>query len=139
MKVHYSSKSSEWETPQAFFEELNREFKFVLDVCASPQNKKCKTAYFDSALVLDWGPGPAWMNPPYGRTIGSWIEKAHEESVKGVTVVCLIPARTDTAWWHDYVMLHEIRYIRGRLYFTDDNGNSGRAPFPSAVVIMRPR
>ena len=137
MKVHYSSKTSEWETPQSLFDALNREFNFVLDVCASPKNRKCETAYFDSSLLREWGPGPAWMNPPYGRTIGSWIEKAHEESVKGVTVVCLIPARTDTAWWHDYVMLHEIRYIRGRLYFTDKNGNSGRAPFPSAVIIMR--
>ena len=77
------------------------------------------------------------MNPPYGREIGKWMKKAYQESKKGIIVVCLIPSRTDTKWWHEYAMKGEIRFIKGRLYFTDQHGKTGTAPFPSAIVIFK--
>ena len=138
MNVHFSSATDLHATPQDFFDRLDAEFGFDLDVCASPENAKC-TIYFtkeDDGLSRDWT-GVVWMNPPYGREIGRWLRKANE-SVKdnGATVVCLVPARTDTNWWHEYVIKHEVRFVRGRLKF----GNAkNSAPFPSAVVIMRPR
>ncbi len=85
-------------------------------------------------LALTWL-GTCWMNPPYGRKIGQWVRKAYESSLLGATVVCLLPARTDTAWWHDYVVKGEIRFLRGRLKF---GGQKNSAPFPSAVVVYRP-
>ena len=137
MNVHFSSATDLHATPQDFFDRLDAEFGFDLDVCASPENAKC-TIYFtkeDDGLSRDWT-GVVWLNPPYGREIGRWLRKANE-SVKdnGATVVCLVPARTDTNWWHEYVIKHEVRFVRGRLKF----GNAkNSAPFPSAVVIMRP-
>jgi phage N-6-adenine-methyltransferase len=135
MSIHFSSKSDNWATPQATFDELNREFAFDLDVCADADNAKC-SKYFDKqtdGLTQEWS-GTCWMNPPYGREIKAWMSKAYHSAKSGATVVCLVPARTDTAWWHDYAMqAREIRYIRGRLKF----GNSkNAAPFPSAVVIF---
>jgi phage N-6-adenine-methyltransferase len=133
--VHFSSISVEWETDQQTFDVLNAEFGFEMDVCATPQNAKCPR-YFspsDDGLAQEWK-GICWMNPPYGRVIGRWVSKAYESSLKGATVVCLIPARTDTRWWHDYVMKGEVRLIRGRLRFGGSNGN---APFPSAIVVFR--
>lgn len=76
------------------------------------------------------------MNPPYGREIGAWMKKADEAAMSGTTVVCLVPARTDTKWWHEHAIHHEVRFIRGRLKFGDAKSN---APFPSAVVVMRPK
>lgn len=137
--VHFSSKTQEWETPIDLFTALENEFGFTLDACASHKNAKC-AVYFtreDNGLEKSW-PGIVWLNPPYGREIGRWIEKAGREVLNGSTVVLLIPARTDTRWWHRIVMKHEVRFLRGRLYFRDDRGNCGRAPFPSAVVVMRP-
>ena len=130
-----SSNSNEWTTPQTLFDELNREFNFTLDPCATNENAKCKK-YFtinEDGLIQDWD-GIVFMNPPYGREVGKWIKKVYEESQKGTTVVCLIPSRTDTAYWHDYVMRGEIRFIRGRLRF---GSGTGSAPFPSAIVIFR--
>jgi phage N-6-adenine-methyltransferase len=145
--VMFSSATSEWETPQWLFDELDKEFNFGLDVCATTENAKC-TYYIspqDNALSKDWtGDGTCWMNPPYGREIGKWIEKARKESLKGVTVVCLLPARTDTRWFHDYIWdagKHqprkgvEVRFLKGRLKF---GGARNSAPFPSMVVIFRP-
>lgn len=132
----FTSKTCEWATPQDFFDALDREFSFDLDVCATSENNKC-AEYFsphDDGLKQEWT-GTCYMNPPYGRQIGKWIQKAYESSLNGATVVCLIPARTDTAYWHDYVMRGEIRFIRGRLYF---GSGTGAAPFPSAVVVFRP-
>ena len=83
-------------------------------------------------LQQNWT-GMCWMNPPYGKEIGKWLKKAYESSINGAIVVCLIPARTDTAWWHDYVMKGKIRFIRGRLKF---GGNKNSAPFPSAIVVF---
>jgi phage N-6-adenine-methyltransferase len=131
-----SSRTDEWSTPDSVFRPLMEEFGFTLDVCASPMNAKCPR-YFtrsEDGLSQAWS-GVCWMNPPYGRSIGKWIVKAWESSRRGSTVVCLIPSRTDTAWWHDYVMRGEIRFYRGRIYF--DGPVRDRAPFPSAVVIFR--
>ena len=134
-RVMFSSKTDLWETPQHLFNELNTEFNFEIDVCALPENAKCKK-YFtpeEDGLQQEWK-GTCWMNPPYGRQISKWVKKAYESSLKGATVVCLLPARTDTKWWHEYCMKGEIRFIRGRLKFGDAKNS---APFPSAIVIFR--
>lgn len=136
--VHFQSKSHLWETPQALFDELDSEFGFTLDVCASPDNAKCEKFFTakQNGLIQTWS-GACWMNPPYGREIGFWVQKAFESSLQGATVVALVPARTDTTWWHSFVMPYaEIRYLRGRLKF---GGHENSAPFPSAVVIFRQR
>ncbi len=133
--VMFSSKTDDWETPQDLFDKLDQEFEFNLDVCATQDNRKCRNFYTKElyGLKQDWH-GVCWMNPPYGREIGKWVQKAYEESLKGSTVVCLLPSRTDTRWWHDYCMKGEVRFIKGRLKF----GNSkNSAPFPSAIVIFR--
>ena len=137
LKVHFSSKRSDWATPQAIFDRLNAKWGFDLDVCASHENTKCKR-YFtedDDGLTQDWGDAVCWMNPPYGRAIKHWIRKAYEASQNGATVVCLVPSRTDTVYWHDYVMKGEIEFIRGRLKFGDAKNS---APFPSAIVVFQP-
>jgi len=133
--VHFSSEKVEWETPQDIFDSLNEKYNFDIDVCALPENTKCKKYYspYDNGLEQKWE-GSCWMNPPYGREIGKWMKKAYESSQNGATVVCLVPARTDTAWWHDYAMKGEIEFIRGRLKF---GGHKNSAPFPSAIIIFR--
>lgn len=136
MTVHYSSKTIIWETPQDFFDMLDREFGFEIDVCALPENTKC-IRFFSPAedgLKQIWK-GICWMNPPYGREIGPWVRKAYESSLTGATVVCLLPARTDTKWWHNYVEKAEKRFIKGRLKF---GGMQNSAPFPNVVAIFRP-
>lgn len=165
MSVHYSSESDEWETPQAFFDEVDKEFGFTLDVCAQPGNKKCD-AYFSpevDGLSQLWTE-TCWMNPPYSQ-LCPWLKKACESAREnGATVVALVPARTDTAAFHDYVLPYspyknivqrpiksleemvtaqgqykvsaELRFIRGRLKFS---GHKNSAPFPSMLVIFRPQ
>ena len=131
----FTSDRSDWETPQQFFDELNKEFHFTLDVCAAIDNAKCQR-YFPpiiDGLKQTWD-GTCWMNPPYGRKIGEWIKKAYESSLEGCTVVCLLPARTDTKWFHSYCTKGEIRFIKGRLKFV---GSKWNAPFPNMVVIFR--
>ncbi len=136
MDVHYSSATEEWSTPQEFYDQLDGEFHFTLDPCATVENAKCANFYTkeDDGLSKDWH-GVVFMNPPYGRAIKHWIKKAYEESLKGATVVCLIPARTDTSYWHEYVIGGgaEVRFIKGRLKF---GGHTNSAPFPSAVVVF---
>lgn len=136
--VMFSSASDQWATPQAFFNEWNALFNFTLDVCADAQNAKCER-YFDlstNGLKQDWSLEVCWMNPPYGREIGQWVKKAYSESLYGATVVCLLPARTDTAWWHDYVLpFAKVTFIRGRLKFGTATNS---APFPSAVAVFYP-
>lgn len=137
MAVHYASATNEWATPQDFFDKLDDEFHFTLDPCATPENAKCDL-YFtqeEDGLSQNWL-GTVFMNPPYGREIGKWVKKAYEESLNGATVVCLIPARTDTKYWHEYVIGGgaEVRFIKGRLKF---GGSKNSAPFPSAIVIFR--
>lgn len=134
----FSSQKTEWETPQPLFDTLNREFRFTTDVCALRENAKCER-YFTpeiNGLNQAWD-GCCWMNPPYGRKItGKWVEKAHRESLNNTTVVCLLPARTDTKWFHDYIYgKAEIRFIKGRLKF---GGCQNAAPFPSMIVIFKP-
>lgn len=133
-----SSDLHDWATPEAFFDDVNAEFGFTLDACASDWNAKCER-YFsiaDDGLSQRWD-GVVWMNPPYGREIGAWMKKAVEEWKLGSTVVCLVPARTDTAWWHDFAMQGEIRFLRGRIRFERHDGARDAAPFPSALVIYR--
>jgi len=138
MNIHFSSKSDEWPTPVGFFESLNKEFNFTLDPCATNENHKCGK-YFtraDDGLSKNWGGEVVFMNPPYGREISAWMKKAYEScNQSGALVVCLVPARTDTKWWHDYAMNGEIRFVRGRLKF---GGHKNNAPFPSAVIVFRP-
>ena len=136
MDVHYSSKSNEWATPQYLFDKLNSEFNFTLDPCATKENAKFDKYYTveDDGLIQDWSNDVVFMNPPYGRDIKHWIKKAYEEHMKGATVVCLIPSRTDTTYWHDYIFgkASDIRFLRGRLKFGDSKNS---APFPSAIVV----
>lgn len=137
MSVHFSSQRLDWSTPQGVFDELDAEFGFTLDVCATHENAKCDRFFTkgDDGLAQRWIHETCWMNPPYGREIGAWMRKAYGESLRGATVVCLIPSRTDTRWWHDYVMrADEIRFIKGRLKF---DGHKNSAPFPSAIAIFR--
>ena len=131
--VLYSSESEVWETPKDLFDKLDAELHFDTDVCALPSNAKC-TSFFtpeQDGLKQKWE-GVCWMNPPYGRKIGAWMRKALEAKT---TVVCLVPARTDTKWWHDYAMkASEIRFVKGRLKFGDSKNS---APFPSAIIVFR--
>lgn len=132
-----SSNTDLWETPQDFFDKQSEIYgPFDLDVCANKENAKC-TKYFDKdqdGLKQEWI-GKCWMNPPYGREIGKWMKKAYESSLQGATVVCLIPSRTDTKWWHDWASKGEITFVRGRLKF---GNKSNSAPFPSAIVVFKP-
>jgi site-specific DNA-methyltransferase (adenine-specific) len=132
--VHYSSDKHDWETPQEFFDALNTEFHFTLDAAASAENAKCEKfyTYRENGLAQSWA-GRVWINPPYGSDISRWIQKAATEPSE-VTVM-LIPARTDTKAWHNFIFNNaEIRFVKGRLKFGNAEAN---APFPSAVVIFR--
>ena len=133
----FSSKTCEWETPLPFFKALDEQYHFTLDVCATEENAKCDTYYTpeQNGLMQAWE-GRCWMNPPYGRSISAWVKKAYESAAKGALVVCLLPARTDTSWWHDYCMKGKITFIRGRLKFGKSKNS---APFPSVVVVFEPR
>jgi phage N-6-adenine-methyltransferase len=139
MDVHFSSEKMDWETPQDFFDKLNEEFHFTLDGAASDYNHKC-VKYFteaDNSLIQDWSGETVWLNPPYGRILlPKFVKKAYEEGQKpGTTVVMLIPSRTDTRYFHDYILNKaEIRFLKGRLKFV---GAKDAAPFPSMVVIYR--
>ena len=137
IEVHFSSKTIYWETPQNTFDKLNEEFNFTLDVCANDDNKKCDKFFSEEydGLSQDWSNDICWMNPPYGREIGKWVKKAHEESLKGATVVALLPSRIDTRWFHDYCIDKEVRFLKGRLKF---GGSKNSAPFPSIVVVFKP-
>lgn len=136
-ELMFSSKTDLWATPQDFFDKLNEEFHFTLDACALPSNAKCEKYYtpFDNGLSKDWD-GVVWCNPPYGKEIGNWVRKAYIENKRGTEVVMLLPARTDTKWFHNYIYgKTEIRFIQGRLKFGDSKNS---APFPSMIVIFKP-
>ena len=138
MQVHFSSQTDMWATPVELFRRLDVEFHFNTDVCAVPENAKCERFFTpeQDGLKQDWT-GTCFMNPPYGRDIGNWVKKAHDSSLKGTTVVCVLPARTDTRWWHHYVAkADEVRFLAGRLKFGDA---ATSAPFPSVIVVFRPR
>ena len=147
----FASDTDDWPTPRDFYARLDDEFGFVLDVCSSTRNHQAPTYYaLDHAdpdrrdgLAGDWASdartaaGSVWMNPSYGRTIAQWMSKAHDAARDGATVVCLVPVRTSSAWWHDLVLATgaEVRYVCGRLTF---GAATSSAPFASAVVIYRP-
>ncbi len=136
--IHFSSATDQWATPQDTFDKLNKIFNFETDVCADQHNTKCENFYTesDNGLLQEWR-GVCWMNPPYGRGIGDWLKKAYDSCKENnATVVCLIPARTDTRWWHDYCVHGEVFLLKGRLKF---GGAKNCAPFPSAVVVFRPK
>ena len=137
-ELMFSSATDDWATPIGFFAALDRVFRFELDVCASDTNHKC-ARYFtaeQNGLSQDWR-GTCWMNPPYGRGIGDWVKKAHDSARHhGATVVCLVPARTDTRWWQTYCRDAEVFFVPGRLKFGSAKHN---APFPCAVVVFRPQ
>lgn len=141
----FTSNDSTWTTPQDFFDKLNDEFHFTLDAAALRSSAKVPNYlgpdhdlhWRRDALQVEWtgaADGWIWLNPPYGREIKAFMRKAHEEVNKGAKVVALVPARTDTNWWHDYCIQYEIRFIKGRLKFGDSKNS---APFPSALIIMQ--
>jgi phage N-6-adenine-methyltransferase len=135
--IHFSSKTDLWPTPQWLFDLLDAEFHFELDVCATATNAKCAVYYSPEvdSLKQTWQ-GICWMNPPYGRDIGRWVEMAYHSSLAGATVVALVPARCDTSWWHSWVTkAAEIRFLKGRLRFGTSRNS---APFPSAIVVFKP-
>lgn len=137
-ELMFSSKTDLWSTPWNFFEKLNDEFHFTLDPCSTHENAKCYKHFTieEDGLLQDWGNEVVFCNPPYGRQIKDWVKKSYEESQKdNTTVVMLIPARTDTIYFHEYIYHKaEIRFIKGRLKFGDAKN---AAPFPSMVVIFR--
>lgn len=135
-----ASRTDNWATPQKFFNTLDNEFQFTLDAAASAGNAKC-AYYFNrrqNGLLQDWGTHSVFLNPPYGRCIAEWAEKSLDAARRGATVVMLLPARTDTAWYHDIGLLPEteVRFVRGRVKF---GGSKYAAPFPSMVLVLRPR
>lgn len=132
-----SSNSNEWATPLKFYQELDKEFHFTLDSCATDENHKCTKYYtiLDDGLSKSWNNERVFCNPPYGKEISKWVKKAYEENKKGTFVVMLLPARTDTKYFHEYIYnKHEIRFLKGRLKFNDSKQS---APFPSMIVIMK--
>lgn len=131
------TKSDVWATPQWLFDALNKEFGFTLDPCSDGNNAKCENFYTsqENGLLRDWGTESVFMNPPYSDC-NAWMRKAYSAAQQGATVVCLVPSRTDTEWWHRYAMKGEVRLLRGRLCFGEAKWN---APFPSAVIVFRPR
>lgn len=142
--VSKTSIDETWATPKKYWEEISKEFNFELDAAALSVSALCEKWYGpdhpepsrQDAFQNDWckEASTIWLNPPYGRQIGKWLQKADLEASHGATVVCLVPARTDTAWWHDYCMKHEYRLIRGRLKFNEGKSD---APFASALIVMR--
>lgn len=127
----------DWETPAWLYDELDAEFGFTLDPCATEANAKCRLFFTErtNGLAQPWSPHTVFMNPPYGREIGEWMRKARREADDGATVVCLVPARLDTAWWHETCHRSEVRFRRGRVNFV---GGHAALPACSAVVVMRP-
>ncbi len=137
LKGIFSRESDEWSTPDAFFQELDREFHFTLDPCASDENHKCEWYYTkeQDGLTKDWGGHCVFCNPPYSE-IARWTEKSYREGTKdNTTVVLLIPSRTDTQYFHNFIYHRsEIRFVEGRLRFSESKNS---APFPSMIVIFR--
>jgi phage N-6-adenine-methyltransferase len=142
-----SSNDDTWTTPRDFFDKLHAEFSFSLDAAAMKSSALCDNWFgpdhdnpnLRDGLVMDWSQFASsktvWLNPPYGRSIGLWTSKANFElRGGGLTIVLLVPARTDTNWWHKDIIQHEVRFIKGRLKFGNQKNS---APFPSAVVVMR--
>lgn len=136
----FTANKDEWETPQGLFDRLNAKYHFTLDAAASDSNHKCAKYYTkdQDGLAQDWGNDTVYVNPPYGRVIVDWVCKAYETHQRyGNTIVMLLPARTDTRWFHDYVYGQaDIEFIKGRLRFS---GSQCNAPFPNMIVIFQGR
>jgi len=134
----WHSRGSDWATPRSLYDSLDQEFKFTLDVCASDWNAKHEHFFSeeDNALIQDWNTNVCWMNPPYGKVLNDWMKKAYESSQNGATVVCLVPAATDTAWWHDFAMKGDIRFLRGRPRFETKEGTWQQTFSPSVIVVF---
>lgn len=142
-KALFTSNKEDWETPQDFYDRLNAKYHFEWDLAASDDNAKC-SCYFtrdDNSLEQDWEglSGNLFLNPPYGRELKLWVKKAATTGLKDKqNLVMLIPSRTDTSYWHDYIFNHaEIKFLRGRLKFEVDGVSGDSAPFPSALVIYK--
>lgn len=134
--VWHSRQSDEWATPRDRFAEWDQEFgPFTLDAAATADNALCENFYTaaDDGLTQPWS-GTVWVNPPYS-TVARWIAKGYQAAQDGATVVLLVPARTDTRWWHEWAVKGDVRFLKGRLRFGD--ATSG-APFPSALVVFEP-
>lgn len=139
-ELMFSSKDMTWETPKDVFDKLNEEFNFTLDPCCSERTKKCDKYYTEktNGLIQDWSKDVVYVNPPYGRDITHWVKKSYEESLKGAIVVMLIPSRTDTKWFHEYIYgKAEIRFMKGRVKFLQDGVQKDAAPFPTMIVIFK--
>lgn len=139
MEVMTRSGDMTWATPQAWFDYLDLEFGFTLDPCCVHETAKCKKHFTptEDGLAQPWTDERVFMNPPYGRELVRWMKKAHDEALTGgALVVCLVPARVDTDWWHRFASKGEIRFPKGRVKFA---GAENSAPFPVAIVIFRPR
>ena len=149
-KLMFSNINNAWCTPQSFFDKINEEFNFTLDPCCTEVSAKCKNFYTPQkdGLLQDWTGESVFVNPPYGRQIGKWVKKCYEEGQKkNTTVVLLIPSRTDTRYFHDYILgKAEIRFLKGRLTFWDLDGEKYKngdfksmtpAPFPSLLAIFK--
>lgn len=133
----FESTSTEYETPDYLFEPLKIEFDIILDVCATRKNTKCKLFFtkVEDAFSKEWHEyGNCWMNPPWGKELKKWVRKAYEESRKGITVVCLLPVRSNTNWWHDYCLKGEIRFLKGEIKF---KGMERGLWLPCAIVIFK--
>jgi site-specific DNA-methyltransferase (adenine-specific) len=137
LTVHFSSKKHDWATPLDLFDHYNKIYDFSIDVCANESNAKCDR-YFsleEDGLSQSWQHEICWMNPPYGREISKWVKKAYDESLEGSEIVALLPARTDTAWFHDYILdIAKVEFLRGRVKFLEDGKPRHPAPFPSMIV-----
>ena len=136
----FTNNSNEWATPQELFDELNNEFHFTLDPASTHENAKCKKHFTiqEDGLKQSWKGETVFCNPPYGREIGKWVEKAYREHLGGSTIVLLIPARTDTKYWHEFIFgKAEVRFLKGRVKFVLDGQGNNPAPFPSAIVVYR--
>jgi phage N-6-adenine-methyltransferase len=134
----WHSRGADWSTPKDLYDELDAEFHFTLDVCASDWNAKHKNFFNEkqNGLLQDWGKNVCFMNPPYGKVLNDWMKKAYESSQNGAIVVCLVPSATDTAWWHDYAMKGEIRFLRGRPRFQTKEETWQQTFSPSVIVIF---
>ena len=141
-KLMFSSDKEDWETPTWLFNKLDKEFKFTLDPCCTEKTAKCKLYYTkkENGLIKSWDKNIVFVNPPYGKEISKWVRKSYLSSEHGATVVMLIPSRTDTNWFHNYIYnkpFVEIRFLRGRIKFLQNGKLINSAPFPSAIVIFK--
>ena len=135
----FSSNDDSWETPPSLFNVLDMEFNFTLDPCCTKQTAKCKKFFTkeEDGLIQDWSKDVVFVNPPYGREIGKWVEKSYNEAKKGAKVVMLIPSRTDTKWFHDFIYNKaEIRFLKGRIRFLQNKKELNAAPFPTMLIIF---